>query len=113
MKFAPDIQWATMKKHERVGRIRKSLDIQVERWPVDRLICSDANPRTHSPEQVAQIAASIREFGFVNPILAAADGGIIAGEGRFRAAKKLGIRELPVIVLKHLSEVQRRAFHRR
>ena len=46
-----------------------NLDIQIERWPVDRLIPSGANPRTHSPEQVAQIAASIREFGFVNPIL--------------------------------------------
>jgi DNA modification methylase len=109
MKSAPDIQGATMKTHERVGRTLKNLDIQIECWPVDRLICSDANPRTHSPEQVAQIAASIREFGFVNPILVAAFGGVIAGEGRLRAAQKLGMREVPVIVLKHLSEVQRRA----
>ena len=76
---------------------------------MDRLIPSDANPRTHSPEQVAQIAASIREFGFVNPILVGPDGGIIAGEGRLRAAQTLGMREVPVIVLEHLSEVQRRA----
>ena len=87
----------------------RNLDIQIERWPVDRLIPSDGNPRTHTPEQVAQIAASIREFGFVNPILVGPDGGIIAGEGRLRAARTQGMREVPVIVLEHLSEVQRRA----
>ena len=87
----------------------KNLDIQIERWPVDRLILSDLNPRTHSREQVVQIAASIREFGFVNPILVGVDGGIIAGEGRLRAAQTEGMREVPVIVLAHLSEVQRRA----
>ncbi|MGA2197894.1 MAG: DNA methyltransferase, partial [Bryobacteraceae bacterium] len=80
-----------------------------ERWPVDRLIPSEGNPRTHSPEQVAQIAASIREFGFVNPILVGPEGGLIAGEGRLRAARMQGMREVPVIVLKHLSAVQRRA----
>jgi ParB-like chromosome segregation protein Spo0J len=58
---------------------------------------------------VAQIAASIREFGFVNPILVGVDGGIIAGEGRLRAARTEGMHEVPVIVLEHLSEVQRRA----
>jgi len=63
----------------------------------------------HSPEQVTQIAASIREFGFVNPILVAPDGRIVAGEGRLRATRTLGMRVVPVIVLKHLSEVQRRA----
>ena len=84
-------------------------EIQVELWPMDRLIPSDANPRTHTPEQVEQIAASIREFGFVNPILVGPDGGIIAGEGRFRAALTLGLRKVPVIVLEHLSEIQRRA----
>src|SRR5712671_1763066 len=68
------------------GKLVRKIDIQIERWPVDRLILSNVNPRTHSTEQVAQIAASIREFGFVNPILVGADGGIIAGEGRLRAA---------------------------
>lgn len=87
----------------------RNLDIQIELWPVDRLIPSDLNPRTHSSEQVAQIAASIREFGFVNPILVAVDGRIIAGEGRLRAARTEGMHEVPVIVLEHLSEVQRRA----
>jgi DNA modification methylase len=85
------------------------LNIKIERWSVDRLIPSDANPRTHSPDQVAQIAASIREFGFVNPILVGSDGRIIAGEGRFLAAQSNGMQEVPVIVLGHLSEIQRRA----
>jgi DNA modification methylase len=85
------------------------LEIRIERWCVDRLVPSDANPRTHSPDQVAQIAASIREFGFVNPILAMPDGRIIAGDGRFQAAQSEGMQEVPVIVLGHLSEVQRRA----
>ena len=76
---------------------------------MDRPIPSDANPRTHTAEQVAQIAASIREFGFLNPILVAADGRIVAGEGRLRAALTLGMHEVPVIMLAHLSEVQRRA----
>jgi DNA modification methylase len=91
------------------SKLVRNLDIQIERWPLDRLIPSDRNPRTHTAEQVAQIAASIREFGFVNPILVGVDGGIIAGEGRFRAALTLGMREVPVIVLEHLSEIQRRA----
>ena len=84
-------------------------DIQIELWPVDRLVPNGGNPRTHSPEQVAQIAASIREFGFVNPILVGSDGRLIAGEGRLRAARAQSMRDVPVIVLKHLSAVQRRA----
>src|ERR1017187_5791451 len=87
----------------------RTLKIQIESWPVDRLIPSGINPRTHSPEQVAQIAGSIREFGFVNPILVGPDGGLIAGEGRLRAARTQGMHEVPVIVLEHLSEAQRRA----
>jgi len=91
------------------AKLVETLEIQIERWRIDRLIPSAVNPRSHSPEQVTQIAASIREFGFVNPILVAADGGIIAGEGRFRAAQAEGMHEVPVIVLGHLSEIQRRA----
>ena len=86
-----------------------SPEIQIELWLVDRLVPSDVNPRTHSREQVAQIAASIREFGFVSPILVGPDGGIIAGEGRLRAARTQGMREVPVIVLDHLSDCQCRA----
>ena len=90
-------------------RTAKNLEIQIEQWPIDRFVPNEANPRTHSPEQVEQIAGSIREFGFVNPILVGADGKIIAGEGRYRAALTLGMRKVPVIKLEHLSEVQRRA----
>jgi DNA modification methylase len=87
----------------------KNLTIQIDHWTLDRLVLSDANPRTHSAEQVDQIAVSIREFGFVNPILVGSDGRIIAGEGRFRAGQKLGLGTVPVIKLDHLSDVQRRA----
>jgi DNA modification methylase len=84
-------------------------DLQVVRWPVDRLIPYARNARTHSDDQVAQIAASIAEFGWTNPILAGGDGVVIAGHARLLAARKLGIAEAPVIVLDHLSEAQRRA----
>ena len=65
--------------------------------------------RAHSDEQIAQIAASIAEFGFVNPILIGDDGVVIAGHGRLLAAQRLGITEVPVIVLDHLTDAQRRA----
>ena len=84
-------------------------DLQIQRWPVDRLIPYARNPRTHTEEQVAQIAASIAEFGFVNPVLVGADRVIIAGHARVMAARKLEMGEVPVIVLDHLSEAQRRA----
>ena len=84
-------------------------DLLVERWQVDRLIPYIRNARTHTEEQVAQVAASIVEFGWTNPILVGADGVIIAGHARLLAARKLGMTEVPVIVLDHLSETQRRA----
>jgi DNA modification methylase len=83
--------------------------IKVELWAADRVIASESNPRVHSAEQVEQIAGSIREFGFTNPILIGPDGRIIAGEGRYRAALILGLEKVPVIVLTHLSDAQRRA----
>src|ERR1017187_100268 len=79
-----------------------SPEIQIEFWLVDRLVPSDVNPRTHSREQVAQIAASIREFGFVSPILVGPDGGIIPGAGGPRAGRTHGLREVPAIVLDRL-----------
>lgn len=84
-------------------------DLQVVRWPVEKLIPYARNARTHSAEQVAQIAASIAEFGFVNPVLIGPDNVIIAGHARLLAARKLGMTEVPVIVLDHLTETQRRA----
>jgi DNA modification methylase len=78
--------------------------------PLDALIPYARNSRTHDETQVAQIAASIREFGFTNPVLIDADGGLIAGHGRVLAARKLGLAEVPTIELGHLSETQRRAY---
>ena len=83
--------------------------LQVEQWPIERLIPYARNSRTHSDAQVAQVAASIAEFGFVNPVLVGADGVIIAGHARLLAARKLKMAEVPVIVLGHLTEAQRRA----
>ena len=83
---------------------------RIEVWPVERLVPYARNARTHSDEQVAQIAGSIAEFGFTNPILVDSNAGIVAGHGRLLAAKKLGFAEVPVIVLDHLSEIQRRAY---
>jgi DNA modification methylase len=85
------------------------MELQVERWPVERLIPYARNARTHSESQVAQVAASIAEFGFVNPILVGPDGVIIAGHARLLAARKLRLTEVPVLVLGHLTETQRRA----
>ncbi len=83
--------------------------LQIEQWQIDRLIPYIRNARTHSDEQIAQVAASIVEFGWTNPILVSADGVIIAGHARLLAARKLNMNEVPVIVLGHLSETQRRA----
>ncbi len=68
------------------------------------------NPRTHSDAQVAQIAASIREFGWTNPVLVDGASGIIAGHGRVLAARKLGRERVPVIELAHMNEAQKRAY---
>jgi DNA modification methylase len=86
-----------------------NIALQIEQWPIDRLIPYIRNARTHSDEQIAQVAASIVEFGWTNPILVGADGVIIAGHARLLAARKLKMNEVPVIVLGHLSETQRRA----
>jgi DNA modification methylase len=83
---------------------------RIELWLIDRLIPFARNPRTHSEAQVAQIAASIAEFGFNNPILVDTQAGIIAGHGRLLAARKLGLTEVPIIVLEHLTEAQKRAY---
>lgn len=77
---------------------------------IDSLIPYAKNARTHSESQVSQIAASIKEFGFTNPILIDDKNGIIAGHGRCQAAKKLGMTEVPTIKLSQLSEAQRKAY---
>lgn len=84
-------------------------DLQVTALPVPALVPYAENARTHSDAQVAQIAASIEEFGFVNPVLVDAEGVLIAGHGRVMAAKRLGLTAVPAIRLAHLTEPQARA----
>ena len=84
--------------------------ITIEEIKTSDLIPYARNSRTHDEAQVAQIAGSIREFGFTNPILIDGDNGIIAGHGRVMAAQKLKMKEVPCIVLGHLTEAQRRAY---
>ena len=84
--------------------------MNIETIAVDLLIPYARNSRTHSDEQVAQIAASIREFGFTNPVLIDGQDGIIAGHGRVLGARKLGMSDVPCIRLAHLSEAQKRAY---
>jgi DNA modification methylase len=88
---------------------RSWLAEKIEPWPTAKLIPYARNARQHSDAQVAQIAASIAEFGFTNPILAGSDGVIVAGHGRLAAAQKLGLITVPVVVLDHLTPTQRRA----
>ncbi len=78
---------------------------RIEHSPIDRLTPYDRNARTHSEFQITQIAASIREFGFANPILVDGQNGIIAGHARLLAARELGLSEVPVVVLDHRSPV--------
>jgi len=82
----------------------------IKALPVDALMPYPNNARTHSAEQVAQIAASIKEFGFNNPVLIDAERGIIAGHGRLEAARLLGLESVPTIELAHLTEAQRKAY---
>jgi len=84
--------------------------MQIQQIPLEQLIPYVNNSRTHSDEQVAQIAASIKEFGFNNPVLVDKDNGIIAGHGRVQAARRLGLTEVPCVRLEHLTETQRKAY---
>jgi DNA modification methylase len=83
---------------------------KLEQVDLNLLIPYARNSRTHSDEQVAQIAASIREFGFTNPVLIGTDNDIIAGHGRVLAARKLGVEQVPCIRLGHLTDAQKRAY---
>nr|DAS71290.1 MAG TPA: Putative modification methylase [Caudoviricetes sp.] len=86
-----------------------TLPENIPTWKIESLIPYDNNPRTHSEEQINQLVASMVEFGFTNPILVDRDTReIIAGHGRLMAARKLGLREVPVIALSHLNEAKRR-----
>jgi len=83
---------------------------KVERWKIERLVPYARNARTHSDEQVAQIAASIREWGWTTPVLVDEDGGIIAGHGRTLAAQRLQMAEVPVMVARGWSDAKKRAY---
>jgi ParB-like chromosome segregation protein Spo0J len=85
------------------------LELQVRLCGVDQLVPFPSNARTHSETQITQIAASIKEYGWTNPILIGPDNVIIAGHARLAAARKLGLTEVPVIELGHLTEAQRRS----
>ena len=86
------------------------LSEEITLWEIDRLERSRCNPRTHSTRQVREIADSIAAYGFVVPIIVDSHGGIIAGHGRFFAAKQLGLNRVPVIVAAHLSDRDKRAY---
>lgn len=86
----------------------RSDELRIEYWPIERLIPSARNARTHSASQIAEIAGSIRAFGFTNPLLVGEGADIVAGHGRLAAARLLGLAEVPVIPLRGLSEVERR-----
>lgn len=84
--------------------------MKIETIHIDKIIPYARNARTHSDAQVAEIAASIREFGFNNPVLIDRDGGIIAGHGRVLGARQLGMDSVPCVRLGHLTDTQRRAY---
>ncbi|MBA4174913.1 MAG: DNA methylase N-4, partial [Hyphomicrobium sp.] len=87
-----------------------SKSLTIEHRPPGDLKPYALNARTHSPKQIAEIAASIRAFGFNNPVLIDKDGGIVAGHGRVEAAKLLGLATVPTIRLEHLTEAKKRAY---
>src|SRR5436189_1908155 len=82
----------------------------IQHWPVEQLTPYAQTARIHSDEQIEQIARSIREFGFTNPILVDTGAGILAGHARLLAARRVGLSQVPVIVLDHLTETQKRAY---
>ncbi len=83
---------------------------RIEMWPLERLKPYDRNARTHSEAQIAELASSIVEYGFISPMLVSGEGEVMAGHGRLAAAKKLGLESVPVVVLDHLTPTQRRAY---
>src|SRR5258706_3092394 len=104
-------------KANRIGRSRPNngtastlSEVRVEQRPIESLQPSRRNPRTHSEKQVRQIADSIQTFGFTNPVLIDSSNTVIAGHGRVRAAKLLGLATVPTLRLEHLTESQIRAY---
>ena len=102
-------QSETLVTAKSAGKVTWPAD-HVERWPIERLMPYARNARTHSDAQVSQIAASIREWGWTNPVLVAEDGTIIAGHGRVLAARKLRIAHVPVMIASGWTDAQKRAY---
>jgi DNA modification methylase len=96
------------KNRESIVTQQSTGNLRLEHWPIDRVVPSARNARTHSQAQIAEIASSIRAFGFTNPILVGDDGDVIAGHGRLAAARQLGLAIVPVIPLEGLTEMQGR-----
>lgn len=90
--------------------VSKPMADRIEMWNIDRLIPSARNARTHSEAQVAEIAGSMSAFGFIVPVVVDQEGGIVAGHGRLLAARKLRLERVPVIIVDHLSELEKRTF---
>ena len=86
------------------------MNLEIQYKNINDLIPYARNSRTHNDAQVAQIAASIKEFGWTNPVLMDGDNGIIAGHGRVLAARKLGHKEIPTIELSHMTDIQKQAY---
>jgi len=84
--------------------------VEYKKTPVDQLIPYANNARTHSEEQILKVASSIKEFGFINPVIIDGENGIIAGHCRVESAKRLGMTEVPTLEVKHLSEAQKKAY---
>ena len=78
--------------------------------PIDRLVPYVNNARTHSADQIMKLRSSLREFGFINPVIIDRDYGVIAGHGRLMAAKEEGFTEVPCVLVDHLTEAQKKAF---
>jgi len=95
---------------EGLERLAKPMADCIERWAIEKLIPSARNARTHSDEQIAQIAGSIHAFGFIVPVVVGRDGVVIAGHGRVLAARQLKLDCIPVIEVTHLSDAEQRAY---
>ena len=93
-----------------MGADSMNMTSEMERIPIDRLIPYINNARTHSPEQIKKLRASLREFGFVNPVIIDREYNVIAGHGRIMAAKEEGITEVPCVYADHLTEAQKKAY---
>ena len=105
-----DIAGADVSPHAGMPSQFPVMASQIQIWAIDQLTPYERNARSHSDSQIAQLAASIDEFGFTNPILVNAKRRIIAGHARYLAAQQQGLKEVPVIMLAHLTEKQERAY---